>query len=47
MLMDMFAKAAKPLNSQRFHFHEFMVNAQNEVQAARGRTCGPNLQRCG
>ena len=35
MLMDMFAKAAKPLNSQRFHFHDFMVNAQNEVQAAR------------
>ncbi len=35
MLMDMFAKAAKPLNSQRFHFHDFMVNAQNEVQTAR------------
>ena len=27
MLMDMFAKAAKPLNSQRFHFHDFMVKA--------------------
>ena len=35
MLMDMFAKAAKPLNSQRFHFHDFMVKAQNEVQSAR------------
>ena len=35
MLMDMFAEAAKPLQSQRFHFHDFMVNAQNEVQAAR------------
>ena len=35
MLMDMFAKAAKPLHSQRFHFHDFMVIAQNEVQAAR------------
>ena len=35
MLMDMFAEAAKPLHSQRFHFHDFMVNAQNEVQAAR------------
>ena len=35
MLMDMFADATKPLHSQRFHFHDFMVNAQNEVQAAR------------
>ena len=35
MLMDMFAKAAKSLNSQRFHFHDFMVKAQNEVQSAR------------
>ena len=35
MLMDMFAKAAKPLNSPRCHFDDFMVNAQNEVQTAR------------
>ena len=35
MLMDMFADATRQLHSQRFHFHDFMVNAQNEVQAAR------------
>jgi len=35
LLMDIFAEAAAPMNSQRFHFHDFMVNAQNAVQAAR------------
>ena len=35
MLMDIFAGATQPLHSQRFHFHDFMVSAQNEVEAAR------------
>ena len=35
MLMDIFAETAKPLHSQRFHFHDFMVQAQNAIQAAR------------
>jgi len=35
MLMDMFAGAASCIRCQRFHFHDFMVNAQNVVQAAR------------
>ena len=35
MLMDMFAEATEPLDSQRFHFHDFMVKAQIEVEAAR------------
>jgi len=35
LLMDMFADVSKSLNSQRFHFHDFMVQAQNAIQAAR------------
>ena len=35
LLMDMFADVAKPLSSQRFHFHDFMVQAQNAIQHAR------------
>ena len=35
LLMDMFAEVAKPLSSQRFHFHDFMVQAQNAIQSAR------------
>ena len=35
LLMDMFADVAKPLSSQRFHFHDFMVHAQNLIQGAR------------
>ena len=35
LLMDIFADVSKGLHSQRFHFHDFMVQAQNAIQAAR------------
>lgn len=35
MLMDLFAKAVDPANLQRLHFHDFMVAAQEAIQAAR------------
>jgi cell division protein ZapE len=35
MLMDLFARSIPPENLQRFHFHDFMVAAQDAIQRAR------------
>jgi len=35
MLMDLFARSIPPENLQRFHFHDFMVAAQDAIQQAR------------
>ena len=35
MLMDLFARSIPPENLQRFHFHDFMVAAQDAIQHAR------------
>ena len=35
MLMDLFAKSIPAENLQRFHFHDFMVAAQDAIQRAR------------
>ena len=35
MLMDLFAKSIPTKNLQRFHFHDFMVAAQDAIQRAR------------
>jgi len=35
MLMDLFAQSILPNHLQRFHFHDFMVAAQNAIQKAR------------
>ncbi len=35
MLMDLFAESIPATNLQRFHFHDFMVAAQDAIQSAR------------